>query len=48
LRSRDLGIVRGDLQAGPPNAITDVAGTRVGHAGEDALDHELLLAALRG
>jgi D-aminopeptidase len=31
LRSRELGIALGDLQPGPLNAITDVAGTRVGH-----------------
>jgi D-aminopeptidase len=29
---RDLGIVIGDLDPGPLNAITDVAGLRVGHA----------------
>ena len=32
MRARDLGIVLGDLPAGPLNAITDVAGVRVGHA----------------
>lgn len=31
-RARDLGIVLGDLPTGPWNAITDVAGTLVGHA----------------
>jgi D-aminopeptidase len=31
LRSRELGIVLGDLDPGPLDAITDVAGTRVGH-----------------
>jgi len=31
MRARDLGIVIGDLPAGPLNAITDVAGVRVGH-----------------
>jgi len=31
-RARDLGIVIGDLAPGPLNAITDVAGVRVGHA----------------
>jgi D-aminopeptidase len=31
LRSRDLGIVFGDLRPGPLDAITDVAGTKVGH-----------------
>jgi D-aminopeptidase len=31
-RARDLGIVIGDLTPGPWNAITDVAGVRVGHA----------------
>jgi len=30
-RARDLGIVIGSLQPGPANAITDVAGVRVGH-----------------
>jgi D-aminopeptidase len=30
-RLRDLGIVIGDLPTGPYNAITDVAGVRVGH-----------------
>lgn len=32
LRARDLGIVIGDLDAGPLDAITDVPGVRVGHA----------------
>lgn len=32
MRARDLGIVIGDLTPGPLNAITDVAGVRVGHA----------------
>ena len=31
-RARDLGIVVGTLPPGPLNAITDVAGVRVGHA----------------
>lgn len=31
LRSRELGIVVGDLEPGRLDAITDVAGTRVGH-----------------
>jgi len=31
MRARDLGIVIGDLAPGPLNAITDVAGVRVGH-----------------
>lgn len=31
-RARDLGIAIGALQPGPRNAITDVAGVRVGHA----------------
>ncbi len=39
-RARELGIVIGDLEPGPHNAITDVAGVAVGHAtiveGEDA------------
>jgi D-aminopeptidase len=30
-RARDLGIRIGDLEAGPLDAITDVAGTKVGH-----------------
>jgi D-aminopeptidase len=30
-RARDLGITIGDLPTGPDNAITDVAGVRVGH-----------------
>jgi D-aminopeptidase len=32
LRARELGIVVGTLPTGPLNAITDVAGVRVGHA----------------
>jgi D-aminopeptidase len=32
LRARDLGIQIGQLPPGPLNAITDVAGVRVGHA----------------
>lgn len=31
-RARDLGVVIGSLPTGPLNAITDVAGVRVGHA----------------
>ena len=31
MRARDHGIVLGRLQPGPFNAITDVAGVRVGH-----------------
>jgi D-aminopeptidase len=31
MRARDLGITIGDLEPGPRNAITDVAGVRVGH-----------------
>ncbi|HZU20046.1 MAG TPA: P1 family peptidase [Gaiellaceae bacterium] len=31
MRSRDLGIVLGELEPGPLDAITDVAGTLVGH-----------------
>jgi len=31
-RARDLGVVVGKLPTGPRNAITDVAGVRVGHA----------------
>ena len=30
-RARDLGLLLGDLLPGPENAITDVAGVRVGH-----------------
>jgi D-aminopeptidase len=30
-RARDLGVVIGDIPPGPANAITDVAGVRVGH-----------------
>jgi D-aminopeptidase len=41
-RARDLGIVVGSLPPGPQNAITDVAGVRVGHttliAGDGALE----------
>jgi D-aminopeptidase len=32
VRARDLGIVIGEIAPGPFNAITDVAGVRVGHA----------------
>ncbi|HET7031166.1 MAG TPA: P1 family peptidase [Candidatus Limnocylindrales bacterium] len=32
MRARDLGVVIGRGQPGPANAITDVAGVRVGHA----------------
>ncbi len=32
MRTRDLGITIGQLPTGPLNAITDVAGVRVGHA----------------
>ena len=31
IRARDLGIVIGEGRPGPFNAITDVAGVRVGH-----------------
>jgi D-aminopeptidase len=31
VRARELGLEIGDLEPGPLNAITDVAGTRVGH-----------------
>ena len=31
MRARDLGIVLGELEPGPLNAITDVGGVRVGH-----------------
>ncbi len=31
-RARDVGLVLGELPVGPYNAITDVAGVRVGHA----------------
>lgn len=30
-RARDFGIRIGDFEPGPNDAITDVAGTRVGH-----------------
>ena len=30
-RARDLGLILGDLEPGPLNAITDVSGVRVGH-----------------
>ena len=32
MRARDLGIVIGEIATGPNNAITDVAGVRVGHS----------------
>ena len=32
MRARDLGVVIGETPTGPHNAITDVAGVRVGHA----------------
>ncbi|MEO8973173.1 MAG: P1 family peptidase, partial [Ktedonobacteraceae bacterium] len=32
LRAREMGIVLGTMSPGPGNAITDVAGVRVGHA----------------
>ena len=31
VRARDLGVRIGILEPGPENAITDVAGVRVGH-----------------
>ena len=31
-RARDIGLVVGTFQTGPLNAITDVAGVKVGHA----------------
>ena len=31
MRARDMGVVAGTLDPGPLNAITDVAGVRVGH-----------------
>ena len=31
VRARDLGIVTGDIEPGPLNAITDVEGVLVGH-----------------
>lgn len=31
MRARDLGVVIGEHPTGPKNAITDVAGVRVGH-----------------
>jgi D-aminopeptidase len=52
-RARDLGLAPGMLQTGPVNAITDVAGVRVGHAtliegdgirtGVTAIVHDALL-----
>jgi D-aminopeptidase len=52
-RARDLGLAPGTLPTGPANAITDVAGVRVGHAtviegtdirtGVTAIVHENLL-----
>ena len=38
-RARDLGIAPGVFQPGPLNAITDVAGVRVGHATLNEGDH---------
>ena len=38
-RARDLGIAPGVFQPGPLNAITDVAGVRVGHATMIEADH---------
>ena len=32
MRARDLGLTIGTGRPGPGNAITDVAGVRVGHA----------------
>ena len=32
VRARDLGVTIGAMQAGPLNAITDVAGVLVGHS----------------
>ena len=47
-RARDLGITPGTLSPGPLNAITDVAGVRVGHEGRTvrALPHDDVLALL--
>ena len=52
-RSRELGLAPGDLPTGPVNAITDVAGVRVGHTtliegagirtGVTAIVHDLLI-----
>ena len=36
MRARDLGVVIGEHPTGPANAITDVAGVRVGHTTLDA------------
>lgn len=36
MRARDLGVVIGEHPTGPDNAITDVAGVRVGHTTLDA------------
>jgi D-aminopeptidase len=43
VRSRDLGIVIGDLPVGPANAITDVAGVRVGHHSVNSGDGPLVV-----
>ena len=51
-RARDLGIVIGDLEPGPHNAITDVEGVAVGHAtiveGEDARTGVTVIVPLLG
>ena len=52
MRARDLGINIGTLPTGPLNAITDVAGVRVGHttliSGEGhALPHDRLVEVMR-
>jgi D-aminopeptidase len=31
MRARELGIIIGQLNPGPHNAITDVSGVRIGH-----------------
>ncbi|HEY3164360.1 MAG TPA: P1 family peptidase [Candidatus Limnocylindrales bacterium] len=43
MRARDLGIVIGRGRPGPANAITDVAGVRVGHATEIRGDGPLVV-----
>jgi D-aminopeptidase len=44
-RARDLGVRIGQLDAGPANAITDVAGVRVGHATIERGDGPLRVGA---
>ncbi len=48
VRARDLGIVIGEGRPGRWNAITDVAGVRVGHHGVTAhrLPHDRLVEVI--